>query len=275
MNVEFIQEKPALFTQSQDSIWLDGHVSTQMLTAHLSQATDGASRKESFIEKSVEWLVEVAALPASARVLDLGCGPGLYAEKFARRNFQVVGIDFSVKSIDYARQQTEKKQTGITYYCQDYLQGELGTSDYELILLAYCDFGVFSPENRQKVLTKCFQALAPGGKLIFDVFTPAKYRDFTPEQKWQLEEKNFWSAERCLHLQKTETYPAAKTYLDQHYLIGESWQKEFFIWETVFEPAELLAECHTSGFTKSQLYGDLKGSPYDATSETLCVVLEK
>lgn len=275
MNLGFIQEKPALFAQSQDSIWLDEHLSGQMLIAHLSQATEGASRKESFIEASVQWLVEVAALPSSARVLDLGCGPGLYAEKFARRNFQVVGIDFSAKSIDYARKQAEKKQTGITYYCQDYLQAEFGTPGYDLILLAYCDLGVFSPENRQKVLSKCFQALAPGGKLIFDVFTPAKYRDFAPEQRWQMEEENFWSSERCLHLQKTEAYPAAKTYLAQHYLVGTNWQKEFFIWETVFEPAELLAECRTIGFTRSQLYGDLTGSPYDTASETLCVVLAK
>ena len=275
MNLGFIQEKPTLFAQSQDSIWLDEHLSVQMLAAHLSQETDGASRKESFIEASVQWLVEVAALPASARVLDLGCGPGLYAEKFAKRNVQVVGIDFSAKSIDYARKQTEKKQTGIIYYCQDYLQAEFGTLDYNLILLAYCDLGVFSPENRQKVLTKCFQALTPGGKLIFDVFTPVKYRDFTPDQRWQMEENNFWSSERCLHLQKTATYPMSKTYLAQHYLVGASWQKEFFIWETVFEPAELVAECHAIGFTKSQLFGDLKGSPYDATSENLCLVLEK
>ncbi len=42
-------------------------------------------------------------LGPGSRVLDLGCGPGLYAVRLARRGVRVLGVDASARSLAHAR----------------------------------------------------------------------------------------------------------------------------------------------------------------------------
>jgi SAM-dependent methyltransferase len=50
-------------------------------------------------------LLERAALPARARVLDFGCGDGVYARELAGRGFSVIGLDPAAPMIELARSQ--------------------------------------------------------------------------------------------------------------------------------------------------------------------------
>ena len=52
-------------------------------------------------KKHIAWMIE--NLPDNARVLDLGCGPGVPRTKELARHFEVVGIDFSRNMIEQAR----------------------------------------------------------------------------------------------------------------------------------------------------------------------------
>lgn len=54
--------------------WDEPAFSQRMLENHLSQEHDWASRRLAVIEQQVAWLA--GQLPAGARILDLGCGPG-------------------------------------------------------------------------------------------------------------------------------------------------------------------------------------------------------
>lgn len=47
-----------IFSTSKDSIWLDEHLAPQMLAAHLDTASDGATRREEYINQSMCWLTE-------------------------------------------------------------------------------------------------------------------------------------------------------------------------------------------------------------------------
>ena len=110
MNIKKLLElskKPEIFTRSDQKFWDDRHISKQMLNAHLDPDCDAASRSFETISSSVNWLVE-EILPDPAHgtgVLDLGCGPGLYAAELARAGYRVTGIDYSRRSIDYAREE--------------------------------------------------------------------------------------------------------------------------------------------------------------------------
>ena len=81
--------------------WDDPAFSQRMLENHLSQEHDWASRRLPVIERQIEWIVR--QLKPAASVLDLGCGPGLYAQRLAQRGFRCTGIDFSPAAINYAR----------------------------------------------------------------------------------------------------------------------------------------------------------------------------
>ncbi|MFN8598182.1 MAG: class I SAM-dependent methyltransferase [Anaerolineae bacterium] len=61
------------------------------------------------IDRSVRWLIRTLALQPGEAVLDLGCGPGLYASRLATAGLRVTGVDYSRRSIStpviFARQQ--------------------------------------------------------------------------------------------------------------------------------------------------------------------------
>ncbi len=80
-----------------------------MLATHLDPTIDLASRRPETIDRTVAWIVETLGLEPGDSVLDLGCGPGLYTQRFAQRGQRVSGVDYSRRSIEYAGQQAEEK----------------------------------------------------------------------------------------------------------------------------------------------------------------------
>ena len=102
-------EKPLLYQKTEGEFWNDKHISKQMLKAHLDPEFEGASRKLSFIEKSVEWIKDTIPSTSYPLLLDMGCGPGLYTEKFAQYGYKVTGIDFSHRAIEYAKNSALKQ----------------------------------------------------------------------------------------------------------------------------------------------------------------------
>ena len=108
-------EKPPLYTKTTIPFWDDEHISKQMLKSHLDPNYEGASRKLQFIEKSVLWIKEIVPASRYRQLIDIGCGPGIYAERFAQEGYRVTGVDFSRRSIDYAMSSAKAKNVDISY----------------------------------------------------------------------------------------------------------------------------------------------------------------
>lgn len=53
--------------------------------------------------KALEYLVRTASLPASSRIIDAGCGPGLVSEAFLKAGHSVLGIDLSSEMVNRAK----------------------------------------------------------------------------------------------------------------------------------------------------------------------------
>ena len=94
---------PPLYARTARAFWDDEHISAQMLKAHLAPDVEAASRRHEFIERSARWIAQLQPPERYPALTDFGCGPGLYAERFARAGYRVTGIDCSRRSIDYAR----------------------------------------------------------------------------------------------------------------------------------------------------------------------------
>ena len=166
-----------------------------MLEAHLDEASDGATRRKDFVRQSAAWIASQLPPQQYPQLLDLGCGPGIYAELFARQGYQVSGIDFSVRSLDYAKQSAAEKGLAIQYRQGDYTQIEF-SGPFHLITLIYCDFGVLTPSARTALLKQIYASLLPGGAFLFDVFTPLNYKDKPESRRWFVEEQGYWSESR-------------------------------------------------------------------------------
>ena len=75
-------ERPPLYKKMAEAFWDDAYISKQMLKAHLDPDFEGASRKADFIDESVRWISRIVPPEKQTQLLDIGCGPGIYAEKF-------------------------------------------------------------------------------------------------------------------------------------------------------------------------------------------------
>ena len=88
--LEEINKRPMPFEfYTASELWTDEHTSEQMLTFHLNENIDVASRKAAFIDRSVDWIVSRFSVSNDTKIADFGCGPGLYAARLARKQAKV------------------------------------------------------------------------------------------------------------------------------------------------------------------------------------------
>jgi 2-polyprenyl-3-methyl-5-hydroxy-6-metoxy-1,4-benzoquinol methylase len=130
---------PTPYDKGTDMMWTDEHISKFLLEAHLNPETGAASRTPTEIDKTVD-MIDKKLRPGSV-ILDLGCGPGLYTERLAKKGHRVTGVDFSRNSIAYAIEQREKHQSNIEYLNADYLNLDF-ESQFDLIMMIVSTTGI-------------------------------------------------------------------------------------------------------------------------------------
>ena len=148
--------------------WNDPEFSQRMLKEHLSQHHDRASRRFEIIDQQVAWVHQTVLGAKPGRVLDLGCGPGLYAHRLAQRGHQCTGLDFSPASISYAQAQAEKAGLDCEYRLEDVRTADLG-SDFDAALMLFGEFNTLAPPDAQSLLSRIQSALAPSGRLVLEL----------------------------------------------------------------------------------------------------------
>lgn len=266
--------KPKLYTTSTGKFWDDDHISKGMLEAHLNPDWNAATRKHDFVDKSVKWIASIAPPTQFQQLLDLGCGPGIYAECFCKAGYTVKGIDFSKRSIEYAQKQTLHNKSTIEYYYQNYLTIDY-IEQFDVITLIYCDYAPLSIADRLILLKKVYQALKPKGKFIFDVFTPLMRK--TESHSWYYSEKGgFWNEKPHFCLDSVYQYDDEdNTELTQSIVLTEDTINCYNIWDHFFTKEALISEIQPIGFKSFEFYGDIAGMEFSDTGETICGVFTK
>jgi SAM-dependent methyltransferase len=278
MNLDLVlqlQQKPEPFTPGEPLFWDDPHISAQMLKWHLNPDNDVASRRPETIQRIVDWLVATLGLQAGDSVLDIGCGPGLYAARLAEKGLWVTGVDYSRRSIDYAAQYASEHHLDICYRYQNYLTLE-DESQYEAILLIYGDYCPLSPEQRKKLLDNVHRALKPGGYFVFDVTTPIHRKKYGNKNSWYALETGFWKPGPHLVLEEGFDYPEQSIFLDQSIVIEESGKISVYRnWFQDFTRATIIAELEAGGFAVQGVWNDLIGTPFTEDTEWIGVIVQK
>jgi len=159
---------PEPWSEGEKIPWDEPGFSGRMLKKHLSQDHDAASRRFEHIDAHVDWIHRELLGERLMRVLDLGCGPGLYASRLARLGHTCTGIDFSPASIAYARDEAQRDGLACTY-----VQGDIRTTDYgtgfDMVMFIFGELNAFRPEGAETILRKACGALADGGMLLLEV----------------------------------------------------------------------------------------------------------
>ena len=265
-------QKPEVYTPGTALMWVDEYISTQLLETHLNQDIDLASRKETTIASTVEWILN--KVPGDElTILDLGCGPGLYTEKLAQKGHCVTGMDFSSNSISYARDSADKKKLNISYQQQNYLEMK-EENRYDLILMIFTDFGVLPPDQRDILLSNIYRALKPGGKFLFDVLNENFPVKESGAKEWELSEKGFWRNNPYLALTESFYYEKEKVSLNQHTIIDETGEVAVYrFWIHTFSHPDLENILELHGFRTSECYDQVipDCDLYRSEDVTFCV----
>jgi SAM-dependent methyltransferase len=163
---------PAPWEEADNIPWNDPEFSRRMLREHLTQEHDAASRRSSKIDGHVAWIHGELLAESPTRILDLGCGPGLYATRFASLGHKCVGVDYSPASIDHARGLASEGRLRCTFTHGDIREADLG-SGYGLAMLIYGEFNVFRPDDAARILDRVKRSLDDGGLLLLEPHTYA------------------------------------------------------------------------------------------------------
>lgn len=243
-----LSNRPALYEKGTSVMWTDPYISKQLLELHINPDHDLASRSRAKIELVSDWISARLDKP-KMEVLDLGCGPGLYAELLARKGHSVTGIDFSACSIQYATRQAKEKQLDIRYLNKNYLELDI-ENQFDLIMMIYLDFCALLPEERDKVLENIYRALKKGGLFICDIVNEKNLDEKTISQSWEIQEKGFWKGTPYIALTSGYHYPEAKTLANHHIVIGvDNKAYTYIFWNHYYEKEDMVKILESKGFT--------------------------
>lgn len=250
-----LSEKPNLYEKGTAVMWTDPYISKKLLEIHLNPEVDLASRKAKAINSTIQWVLDRTG-KSHIKILDLGCGPGLYTQLLAQKGHQVTGIDFSENSINYARQKAKSINLRIDYRKQDYLTiSEI--ENYDLVLMVYTDFGVLVPEDRAILLSNVYKALKPGGCFIFDVLKDSGMNRHITPNSWESSKSGFWRENPYLVLSNSFLYPDNKAILYQHSVIENDTYDIYRFWTHFFSRKDLEDLLIQNGFHSSDMYDDI------------------
>ncbi|MCL2604664.1 MAG: class I SAM-dependent methyltransferase [Defluviitaleaceae bacterium] len=267
-------QKPALYEKGTIALWTDEHISKGMLEAHLNPAWDAATRNHATVRENVKFIASAAPPETYRDLLDLGCGPGIYAEEFHKAGYRVSGMDISQRSIDYARSAAKERDLPITYWCKDFTAMDFSEC-FDLITLIYYDFCTLPTESRAKALENINAALKKGGLLIVEVHTPRHIEGKEEYTRWEYAESGFLCGEPHVCLEAFHRYDEHNTVLDRTVIIMEGDVRSVNIWHHTFTREEFTRDLNAAGLRVKSVCGDMLGAEYCDDGKEMCFVAQR
>jgi SAM-dependent methyltransferase len=194
---------PLPWSEGEKIPWNEPGFSRRMLDEHLNQDHDAASRRVAIIDTQVSWIHEKLLERRSSRILDLGCGPGLYATRLAANGHSLVGVDFSPASIEYAKTQSRGSAHDIRFMLGDIRHAPL-PGPFGLAMLLFGEANAFRRDDLEEILIRTRRALSAGGLLLVEPHPfPAVRRIGTRPPSWHTARRGLFGSDPYLCLRES------------------------------------------------------------------------
>lgn len=253
---------PEPWVEGDNIPWHEPAFSRRMLEFHLSQQHDAASRCLEKIDRHVAFLHKEVLGRQGSRILDLGCGPGLYLQRLARLGHTCRGIDFSPASIEYARIAAKKEGLPITYDLGDMRQVDFGEG-YDLVMLIYGEFNVFRPQHARDILIKAHNALRVGGVLLLEPSPEEHIRCLGMKSKfWSAQDGGLFSDHPHLLLEESGWNESRRAATNRYFLIDSATAVVtcFSASYQAYSDEELVSILVNCGFNNIRIYPNLENT---------------
>lgn len=246
--------------------WDNPEFSKRMLREHLDETHGAATRRAGDREQIIEWLWERVGLAPGLHLLDVTCGPGLYAVALADRGASVTGIDFAPAAIEHARALAEELRVDerCNFVQADVRTAHLGRQGFDVAMVLFGQVTVFRPDDTRDLLARLAEAVGPGGIVVLEVLDGDQvargYRT-----SWHAAERGLWSDGP--HLALTERYwddDALASVERVHVLSAETATIQTFAVVDYAHSAEAMIQMLTAaGFGTVDVYPAWDGLPID------------
>lgn len=273
LNVIRRNKVPKPWEEGEKIPWNEPDFSRRMLKEHLSQKHDAASRRARTVRRHTDWIHTFVLGGKPSRILDLGCGPGLYCARLAMLGHACHGIDFSPASIEYALKFAPE---GCTYALGDIRATDFG-SGYDLVMIIFGEFNVFKPEDAERILGKTYRALKSSGKVLLEVSTfDAVYELGNQAATWYSAENELFADQPHVCLMESFWNEQQAVAVERYYILDAvSGQVTRYSSSTqAYTNEQLVDLLRYAGFQTLDFHPSLTGKPADL-SELTVVLAEK
>lgn len=193
--------------------------------------------------------VDIAAGFEAHRVLDIGCGTGVFALLLAARGIDVIGVDPALASLDVARAKPGAEHVRWIHgdaTALPSLQADLAT------MTANAAQEITDPSTWQRTLRGAHAALRPGGHLVFETRDPAK-------RAWEQ-----WNRDSSYRVTDIPGVGAVESWVE---LTGVNGSLVSFCWTFLFaEDGEVLTSDSTLRFReRAEIEAELLAQGYEVT----------
>ena len=261
-------ERPAPWSEGGNLPWNDPVFSERMLREHLDESHGAASRTTPERTLVLDWLWRALDLQPGKRLLDVTCGPGLYAVELARRGCEVVGVDFGPAAIAHARDLARSQGVSdrCTFIESDVRDMDFGQAEFDAALFIYGQLAVFKREEAQDLLTRVAQALKPGDKLVVELLDQNKV-DKADTTWWFTDDKGLWGEKPFLHLGERFWNEAEQISTERFYIVHLKTGQldQVVLCDQTYSVETMTKMMRQAGFSAVQVYPAWGGLPlYDA-----------
>ncbi len=227
-----------------------------------------SERRWSDAPLEVEDVVSLLGINPGAKVLDLCCGVGRHSLELARQGFAVTGVDRTIAYLERARQKAEEEGLDV-----EFVQADMRTfrrpQAFDAAVNLFTSFGYFEdPEDDRTVVMNVYESLRAGGVFLLDVMGKEVLARIFEERRW-------YEEEGITFLQETTVSKSWSWVESRWILLKDGEKREFKISHRLYSAVELSALVRESGFEAVDIYGDVRGAPYDHTAKRLVVAARK
>lgn len=217
------------------------------------------------------WLFQKFGAPGRS-ILDLGSGTGEHAVEFAKRGFEVRGIERSADMAGIARER------GVDCEVGDIRSTSLGRQFDAVVSL----FHVMSYLTENEDLERCFQLsynhLKPGGLFIFDAWYSDAVRHQKPERREKTVHSDGIEVRRVAEPEQDETRNTVTVHYD--FSIRLQLAESAVTWKEVhpmrhFSIQEIETLSHHTGFQLLKAEEFVTGAPPSDQTWGVCYILKK
>lgn len=218
--------------------------------------------------EEVEQLIELADLKENMKVLDLCCGVGRHSIEFARKGYDVTGVDKTEHYLEEARKKADEEDLDIDFIRED-MREFRREKEFDVVVNLFTSFGYFEEEEENmKVLENIYASLKDGGKVIIDVMGKEIIARIFEERDWNEIENGYKLLER--------TVEKDWSWLNNRRIrVTDEGKKEYNVSHWLYSAKELKDMLKDVGFSEAKAYGGYDGKGYGTDADRLVVVGEK